>query len=133
MTHNVSGPSDNRRRNNLPWPASEERRRPTGRVSFDDRGNAVFEWANPHLAREGDDADRARSRALDNPTFSLVEDEPKPGVPIRENKKGLRVGYNPYESGLLNEKPKRKKTDLRALSAWIEQRRLVGSNDDEAQ
>jgi hypothetical protein len=125
-------PFDNRRRNNLPWPPTDERRQGTGRVGFDDRGNAVFEWASKDLSRHGEDADKARSRALDNPTLSLMDDEPKANAPIQENRKGHRVGYNPYESGMLGKKKEPpKKRDLRALSTWIEQRRKKDGGGEE--
>jgi hypothetical protein len=43
---------------------------------------------------------------------------------MRSNPKGLRNGYNPYESGLLGKKNQpsqpRKKRDLRELSKWME-------------
>ena len=50
----------------------------------------------------------------------MVDDEPPANAPIRNNRKGLRLGYNPYESGLLPKKQQQKKRDLRELSKWLE-------------
>ena len=48
-------------------------------------------------------------------------------APIRSNPKGLRNGYNPYESGVLAKKGQSKspgkKRDLRELSKWMEAKR----------
>src|SRR5690606_12599669 len=72
-----------------------------GHIAFDDRGNAIYEWNDERLGDEGEDAERLRKRALAHPGLAVVEDEPNPNEPIRNNPKGLRLGYNPYESGLL--------------------------------
>jgi hypothetical protein len=56
----------------------------------------------------------------------VVEEDPNPNEPIRINPKGLRVGYNPYESGLLKKKEWKPKKDLRQLSKWIEIRKKDG-------
>jgi hypothetical protein len=103
-----------------------------GHISFDDRGNAVFEWDNERLSAEGEDADRLRQKALDHPGLSLIDEEPVAATPIRSNPKGLRVGYNPYESGVLAKKDVKRKRDLRELSKWIEKKRQTsgGANDD---
>ncbi len=96
-----------------------------GRIAFDDRGNAVYEWRDERLADDGETGERARWRALAHPGLAIVEDEPAPDAPIRNNPKGLRLGYNPYESGLLGKKARRPKRDLRELSKWIELRRKL--------
>ena len=75
-----------------------------GRIAFDDRGNAVYEWKDERFEEEGEQAERARRRALSHPGLTVVEEDPNPNEPIRINPKGLRVGYNPYESGLLKKK-----------------------------
>jgi hypothetical protein len=91
-----------------------------GRIAFDERGNAVFEWNEDRLSEYGSDGERARRQALDHPGLSMVEEEQKNNAPIQNNSKGLRMGYNPYESGLLPRKPVAKKRDLRELSKWLE-------------
>ena len=72
---------------------------------------------------EGDAGDRARNKALANPGLAIVEEDGPANAPIRSNPKGLRVGYNPYESGLLARKGQKKKPDLRELSKWMEAKR----------
>ena len=90
-----------------------------GQIGFDDRGNAVYEW-DGSLTDEGEAGDRARNKALANPGLAIVEEEGPANAPIRSNPKGLRNGYNPYESGLLARKGKPKRRDLRELSKWME-------------
>jgi hypothetical protein len=102
-----------------------------GKVAFDERGNAVFEWSTDTLAEDGESGDRARSKALDYHGLSLIDDEPPKNSPIQQNPKGLRVGYNPYESGMLPKKERKKKTDLRELSKWVEQKRKLQNPSDE--
>ena len=75
------------------------------------------------LTEEGEAGDRARNKALANPGLAIVEEEGPANAPIRSNPKGLRVGYNPYESGLLARKGQKKKPDLRKLSKWMEAKR----------
>lgn len=99
-----------------------------GYVDFDDRGNAIYQWREVKGHEQSDPDDRQQTAAaLLNPTLSLVDDHPEyEFTPI--NAKGLRMGYNPYESGCLvrtrKEKDKKPK-DLRALSKWIEQTRKL--------
>jgi hypothetical protein len=100
-----------------------------GEIAFDDRGNAVYAWSDDRLVEDGEDGERARERALAHPGLSLVDDEPPTNAPIRSNPKGLRQGYNPYESGVLAKKQVNKKRDLRELSKWMEMKRKVDSND----
>lgn len=99
-----------------------------GKIAFDDRGNASFEWGNEHLNQDGDTGERLRSAALNRPGLSMMDDEPSANAPIRNNPKGLRVGYNPYESGVLAKKEWKPKRDLREFSKWIETRRKL--NDE---
>jgi hypothetical protein len=106
-----------------------------GRIAFDDRGNAVYAWNEDQLSLEGEEGERARRKALEHPGLAMVEDEPVAEAPIRNNTKGLKLGYNPYESGLLPDKQQqqvpKKKTDLRELSKWIEMKKRVGDNRGE--
>jgi hypothetical protein len=106
-----------------------------GHIAFDDRGNAIYEWNDDRLAQDGADGEKARRRALAHPGLAVVEDETNPSAPIRNNKKGLRLGYNPYESGLLDRTAKARlpRRNLRELSRWIETKKKVtnGHGDEE--
>lgn len=104
-----------------------------GKIGFDERGNALFEWNDDRLTEDSDTGERLRSKALDHPGLSLMEEEQPADAPIRPNPKGLRQGYNPYESGMLEKKEWKRKRDLRELSKWIEQKRKLEQKprDDE--
>lgn len=103
---------------------SESHERP-GEIKFDDRGNAVYEWKRAGLALDSEEAERLREQALEHPGLSIVDEEPRPEAMIQANPKGLRIGYNPYESGMLDQKSHKRKTDLRELSRWIEMKRRM--------
>ena len=96
-----------------------------GRIAFDERGNAVYAWNDDRFAEDGEAGERARRKALDHPGLSFVEEEQPGNAPIQNNAKGTRLGYNPYESGLLKRKPAAPKRDLRELSKWIEMKKRV--------
>jgi hypothetical protein len=101
-----------------------------GEIAFDDRGNAVYAWTDDRLVEDGEDGERARERALAHPGLSLIDDEPPTNAPIRSNPKGLRQGYNPYESGVLAKKQFNRKRDLRELSKWLEMKRKMESGGE---
>lgn len=104
----------------------ESRQEKPGQIAFDDRGNAIYEWSDDRLSKDGEDAERARREALEHPGLSVVDEEPGANAPIQNNAKGLHLGYNPYESGLLANRQRKKKRDLRELSKWLEGKRKVG-------
>jgi hypothetical protein len=107
------------------------RRDKPGTVGFDDLGNAQFQW-DQTLLGEGAEHDTRRERALTIANLVLVDDEPPPEArSIGVNKKGLRLGYNPYDSGRLEKQQWKKPRDLRALSKWIESQKKLGRNDDQ--
>lgn len=81
-------------------------------------GNAQFERDNDLLAEDSDTAPA-------HPGLAIVDDEPPANVPIRSNPKGLRLGYNPYESGLLAKKERKPKRNLQELSRWIDMKRKL--------
>lgn len=104
-----------------------------GTITHDERGNAQFEWQGERLNEDTELGDKLRKRALTHHGLSIVEEEPPANAPIRQNPKGLRVGYNPYESGMLTKKERKPKRDLRELSKWIETKKKLDqkASDDE--
>jgi hypothetical protein len=101
-----------------------------GKIAFDDRGNALFEWSNDLLADDSDIGERRRDQALDHPGLAIADEEPAADGPIRVNPKGLRLGYNPYESGLLAKKEWKRKRDLHELSRWIDMKRKLNDSGE---
>jgi hypothetical protein len=99
-----------------------------GKINFDDRGNAFFEWRDDLSGDDNDAAQRRRDQALANPGLSLADE----GLPTITDlvPRDCRSGYNPYESGVLDRKaaPAKKKRDLRELSRWIEAKRKAESD-----
>src|SRR5579863_8371881 len=72
----------------------------TGRVQFDERGNAVWEWSVATGAF-GREVSTERLQKLENPGLSLAEDAPTPSQRVKANPMGAVKGYNPYDSGKL--------------------------------
>lgn len=110
------------------WVDDDEalRRSEAGHLAEDDRGNVTWQWANKEVLQADDTAGAIeRLRALVDPSLDIVDEGPAPhGI---ENPAGLKTGYNPYESGALVKtgRHKKKKTDLRELSKWIEAKRKL--------
>jgi hypothetical protein len=104
--------------------------REPGRVKFDDRGNAIYEWAvkTGEFAR---DSATSRLKKLDNPSLSLAEDAPTPVEIVRPNPHGTIKGYNPYDSGKLSGKQAPRKKDLKKLSEWLALRKQAALNKRE--
>jgi len=110
---------------------SRERAGPPGKIAFDERGNATYQWNDKNLRREGLEDEYVRHLALHNPRLAIIEEPPANGAPIRSNPTGLRIGYDPYESGLLASRPRQKKRDLRELSRWLEMKRRIEAKSSE--
>jgi hypothetical protein len=102
-----------------------------GQIGFDDRGNAVYQWQDEQLAADGEAGKRARDKALAHPGLAIVDDDAPANAPIRSNPKGVRNGYDPYESGLLAKKGPRRKVDLRQLSKWMEAKKNAKTDGHE--
>jgi hypothetical protein len=103
----------------------------TGRVKFDDRGNAIWEWSIATGAF-GREISQDRLQKLEHPALSLADDSPTPLDTVRANPLGTKKGYNPYDSGKLGKPPAPRKTDLRRLSEFIKlKKQAAGNKDDE--
>src|ERR1700723_657654 len=108
------------------------REKTTGRVKFDDRGNAVWEW-QLETGSFGLDVSTQRLQKLANPTLSIADDAPTPFETVRANPLGTKKGYDPYDSGRLGKKPPPAKKDLRKLSEWLKMKKqFEGTKDDES-
>lgn len=97
-----------------------------GRLGVDDRGNVTWEWRDDdELLADDDLGTMQRMHALVDPRLEIKDDEDDPLKPARSNPKGLKQGYNPYNSGALGKQRWRKKKNLRELSKWIELRKKL--------
>ena len=103
----------------------------TGRVKFDDRGNAVWEW-QVATGAFSPEVTTSRLQRLEHPTLSIADDAPTPLDQVRPNPLGTKKGYDPYDSGKLGkaQAPPRKK-DLRKLSEWLKLKKQADQNKDE--
>jgi hypothetical protein len=104
----------------------------TGRVKFDDRGNAIWEWSIATGAF-GREVSTERLQKLEHPALSLADDAPMPLETVRANPLGTKKGYDPYDSGKLGKKPPApRKKDLRRLSEFLMlKKQAAGNKDDE--
>jgi hypothetical protein len=105
----------------------------TGRVKFDERGNAVWEW-QVATGAFGLEVTTQRLQRLEHPALSIADDAPTPFETVRSNPLGTKKGYDPYDSGRLGKKPVPQKKDLRKLSEWLKLKKQAEANkDDEPQ
>jgi len=105
-------------------PAPPPPEREPGRLGVDDRGNKTWEWANDQeLLADDILGTTSRLRALVDPSLQIRDDEDDPLNPAQSNPKGLKTGYNPYNSGALEKQNWKRTRNLRELSKWIELRR----------
>jgi hypothetical protein len=102
----------------------------TGRVQFDDRGNAIWEWSIATGAF-GREVSTERLQKLENPGLSLAEDAPTPSFnQVKPNPQGAVKGYNPYDSGRLGKAEPPRKKDLKKLSEWLALKKQASNNRD---
>ena len=69
-------------------------------------------------------------RALVDPRLQVKDDDDDPLNPIQSNPKGLKSGYNPYNSGALGKQSWKKKKNLKELSKWIELRKQIAEKKE---
>jgi hypothetical protein len=113
-------------------PASPEAGSEPGHLGLDDRGNITWEWKDEGDLLADDTLGAAeRVRALVDPRLQVEDDDDDPLNPIRSNPKGLKTGYNPYNSGALGKQSFKKKKNLKELSKWIELRNKMSEKKDE--
>jgi hypothetical protein len=115
---------------NAPSPKNETGDKSTGRVKFDERGNAVWEW-QVATGAFGLEVSTQRLQKLEHPALSIADDAPTPFETVRSNPLGTKKGYDPYDSGKLGKKPPPAKKDLRKLSEWLKLKKQAESNKDE--
>jgi hypothetical protein len=102
----------------------------TGRVKFDERGNAIWEW-QVETGAFNVEVSTQRLQKLEHPALSIAEDAPTPIETVRPNPLGTKKGYDPYDSGRLGKKPPPPKKDLRRLSEWLKIKKQAERNKDE--
>ena len=103
----------------------------TGRVKFDDRGNAVWEWSLSSGAF-GREVSTARLQILEHPELSIADDAPAPapaGI-AHANPLGTVKGYDPYDSGKLKKPELPRKKDLRRLGEFFKLKKQAAANKD---
>jgi hypothetical protein len=113
-----------------PSPQPQGGSKSTGRVKFDERGNAVWEWQVATGAFDME-VSTQRLQKLEHPALSIAEDAPTPFETVRSNPLGTKKGYDPYDSGRLGKKAPPAKKDLRKLSEWLKLKKQAESNKDE--
>lgn len=102
----------------------------TGRVKFDERGNAVWEWQIATGAF-GLEVSTQRLQKLEHPALSIA-DEGAISNTVRPNPLGTKKGYDPYDSGKLGKQAPPQKKDLRRLSEWLKLKKQADGNKDES-
>ena len=94
---------------------------PSGQVTRDERGNAVWKWSAGREEAQG---------SINHLGLSIVDETSPRATNLGVNREAPKMGGNPYQSNPV-EKPKRpKKTDLRALSRHIELQRKLKNDPD---
>jgi len=102
----------------------------TGRVKFDERGNAVWEW-QVATGAFSPEVSTSRLQRLEHPSLSIADDAPTPVDQVRANPLGTKKGYDPYDSGKLGKAPPPRKKDLRKLSEWLKLKKQADQNKDD--
>ena len=98
----------------------------TGRVQFDERGTAVWEWSIATGAF-GREVATERLQKLEHPALSIADDAGAP-LTVRANPLGTKKGYDPYDSGKLGKAAPPRKTDLKKLGEWLQLKKQAKNN-----
>jgi len=101
----------------------------SGRVQFDERGNAIWEWAVATGAY-GREVSTERLQKLENPGLCLAEDAPTPSQRVKANPLGAVKGYNPYDSGKLAKPPAAPRKNLKKLSDWLKLKKQAAAKNE---
>jgi hypothetical protein len=101
----------------------------SGRVTFDSRGNAVWEWSMATGAF-GREVDTKRLEKLAAKDLKIMEDPAKPASQGPAAPKADDRGSDPYNTAGdavgRQANPPGKPTDLRKLGEWIKQQKALG-------
>jgi hypothetical protein len=125
----------------------------SGRVTFDSRGNAVWEWAMS-TGIFGRDVDSERLKKLEAPDLRIADDTPQKGKSFGTSVDQRGPGFDPYNThSIKGAKPEQsrdtgrdpyntagagrkgngqrgKPTDLKRLSEWIKRQRELQKKDE---
>jgi hypothetical protein len=101
-------------------PSKNEHSTPSGRIAFDDRGKAVWEWRTD-TGTFKTDIDTQQVKALQEATDVTLGEEPAPLTKISDN---------PYSTGdkrevIAKRAPRRTLDDMRKLSEEIKRQRAA--------
>jgi len=111
-------------------PAAPRAGSDAGQLAKDDRGNVTWEWKDEgDLLADDALGETARLRALVDPNLR-VKDDDDPLDPTQRNPKALKSGYNPYNSGELGKRERKKSKNLKELSKWIALRKKMTETKD---
>jgi hypothetical protein len=125
-----SGSADPSARKGAADPKAGGDAKTTGRVKFDDRGNAVWEWQIATGAY-GLEVSTQRLQKLEHPALSIADEGTQPNA-VRANPLGKKKGYDPYDSGKLGKSAAApQKKDLRKLSEWLKLKKQAGDKKDD--
>jgi hypothetical protein len=102
-----------------------------GHLVRDAKGNVTWSWSDESLQDDDTRGAAERMRALVDPKLDVVDD-PDPRL-LQSNPKGLKQGYDPYDSGELGKQSWKKKKNLKELSNWIELRKRVTGKKKEGE